>query len=94
MLVQIPQLLSADQVAHIRGQLAATNWVDGKATAGSQSAGAKNNLQVPEDAIAQANLPMDRVMLRRYASGHMLYLGDTAEAFADDVRTLIRDATR
>src|SRR4051812_3190398 len=49
MLVQIPQLLSADQLAHIRGQLAATNWVDGKATAGSQSAGAKNNLQVPED---------------------------------------------
>jgi PKHD-type hydroxylase len=52
MLVQIPQLLSADQVAHIRGQLAATNWVDGKATAGSQSAGPKNNLQVPEDAPA------------------------------------------
>jgi len=52
MLVQIPQLLSAEQVAHIRGQLAATNWVDGKVTAGAQSAGAKNNLQVPEDAPA------------------------------------------
>jgi PKHD-type hydroxylase len=50
MLVQIPQLLSAEQLAHIRGQLAATNWVDGKVTAGTQSAGAKNNLQVPEDA--------------------------------------------
>ena len=55
MLVQIPQLLSADQVAHIRDQLAATNWVDGKVTAGSQSAAAKNNLQVPEDApVARA----------------------------------------
>jgi PKHD-type hydroxylase len=52
MLVQIPQLLSADQVAHIRGQLAAINWVDGKVTAGLQSAGPKNNLQVPEDAPA------------------------------------------
>jgi PKHD-type hydroxylase len=52
MLVQIPQLLSADQVAHIRDQLAATNWVDGKVTAGTQSAAAKNNLQVPEDAPA------------------------------------------
>ena len=52
MLVQIPRLLSASEVAHIRGQLAATNWVDGKATAGSQSAEAKNNLQVPEDAPA------------------------------------------
>src|SRR5689334_14910426 len=52
MLVQIPQLLSAREVAHIRGQLATTNWVDGKVTAGSQSAGPKNNLQVPEDAPA------------------------------------------
>lgn len=47
-----------------------------------------------EYAIEQAGLPRDRVMLRRYASGHMLYLGDTAGAFADDVRTLIRDATQ
>jgi len=52
MLVQIPQLLSASQVAHIRGQLMATNWVDGKVTAGTQSATTKNNLQVPEDAPA------------------------------------------
>lgn len=42
----------------------------------------------------QAGLPSDRVMLRRYASGHMLYLGDTARAFADDVRTLIRRASQ
>lgn len=47
-----------------------------------------------EYSVEQAKMPMDRVMLRRYASGHMLYLGDTAGAFADDVRTLIRDATK
>ena len=52
MLVHIPQLLPVEQVAHIRGRLAATNWVDGKVTAGVQSAGAKNNRQVPEDAPA------------------------------------------
>ena len=52
MLVRVPQLLSASQVAHIRGQLMATNWVDGKVTAGTQSATTKNNLQVPEDAPA------------------------------------------
>jgi PKHD-type hydroxylase len=52
MLVRIPQLLSASQVAEIRGQLAATDWVDGKATAGAQSAQPKNNLQAPEDAPA------------------------------------------
>lgn len=47
-----------------------------------------------EYSVEQAKMPMDRVMLRRYASGHMLYLGDTAGAFADDVRTLIREATK
>jgi PKHD-type hydroxylase len=52
MLVRIPNLLSAEQVAHVRGQLAASDWVDGRATAGAQSAGAKHNLQVPEDAPA------------------------------------------
>jgi PKHD-type hydroxylase len=49
MLVHIPQLLSADQVAHVRGQLVASNWVDGKVTAGAQSAGEKHNLQLLED---------------------------------------------
>ena len=52
MLVQIPQVLSQEQLAHIRTQLAAADWVDGKVTAGAQSAGAKNNLQVPEDTPA------------------------------------------
>ena len=52
MLVQIPGLLSVSQVAHMRGVLAGTDWVDGKATAGAQSAGTKHNLQVPEDAPA------------------------------------------
>jgi PKHD-type hydroxylase len=52
MLVHIPNLLSGEQVAHLRGVLTGTDWVDGKATAGAQSAAAKNNLQVPEDAPA------------------------------------------
>ena len=52
MMVRIPGLLSAEQVAHIRGQLMSTDWVDGKATAGAQSAETKHNLQVPEDAPA------------------------------------------
>jgi PKHD-type hydroxylase len=49
MLIRIPNLLSAEQVAHMRGQLAGTDWVDGEATAGTQSAATKHNLQVPED---------------------------------------------
>ena len=52
MLVHIPNLLSGEQIAHMRGVLSGTDWVDGKATAGAQSAGAKHNLQVPESAPA------------------------------------------
>lgn len=52
MLVHVPNLLSAEQLAHIRGVLAGTAWVDGRATAGAQSAETKNNLQVPEDSPA------------------------------------------
>ena len=50
MLLHIESLLSADQVAHFRDRLAQSDWVDGKVTAGEQSARAKRNLQVPEDA--------------------------------------------
>lgn len=42
--------------------------------------------------MEQAHPPADRVTYRTYASGHMLYLGETAEAFAQDVRALIRSA--
>jgi PKHD-type hydroxylase len=47
-LVQIPDVLSAEQVAHARHRLAAVDWVDGRVTAGPQSARAKDNHQVPE----------------------------------------------
>lgn len=50
MLLTISQLLTSDEVAHCRAILSQTDWVDGRVTAGVQSAMAKNNLQVPEDA--------------------------------------------
>lgn len=43
--------------------------------------------------LQAANLPSDRVTIRDYPSGHMLYLGDTAAAFSDDVRALIQKAS-
>lgn len=50
MLVKVEAVLSKDEVAHCRSVLEGTQWVDGKITAGAQSALAKHNLQVPEDA--------------------------------------------
>jgi len=48
MLVQIPDVLTAEQVAQGRRLLDAAEWVDGRVTAGHQSARAKDNVQIPE----------------------------------------------
>jgi len=50
MLLTIPGVLEASEAASFRQVLEGSTWVDGKATAGEQSAVAKHNLQVPEDA--------------------------------------------
>src|SRR5665213_2012275 len=50
MLLQIPSVLTKDKVAHIRDMLKDSDWVDGRVTAGPQSAAAKKNLQTPEAA--------------------------------------------
>ena len=49
MLLQIPDVLTAEQVASCRELLEAADWIDGRVTAGHQSARAKDNLQLPED---------------------------------------------
>lgn len=49
MLLTIPDLLTAQQVAECRKALDSGDWIDGKATAGFQSAKEKNNMQIPED---------------------------------------------
>ena len=56
MLVRIPGILSKDQVRDFRKMLDSAPWVDGRATAGVQSAKAKHNLQVPEDCEAAREL--------------------------------------
>jgi PKHD-type hydroxylase len=48
MLLQVPEVLSAEQVAQCRRVLEAAEWIDGRITAGHQSARAKDNLQLRE----------------------------------------------
>ena len=50
MIVQIPGVLTPDQVRYMREQLAASPWVDGLATAGYQGARVKDNRQIDEAA--------------------------------------------
>ena len=48
MLLSISDVLGADQVRQCRAALDGAEWVDGRVTAGFQSARAKDNVQIPE----------------------------------------------
>ncbi len=49
MMLHIPDVLTRQQVTAIRTAIDAADWVDGRATAGSQGARVKRNRQLPED---------------------------------------------
>lgn len=49
MLLHVPNVLTAEEVAAFRARLASAAWADGRVTAGYQSAQAKQNLQLPEN---------------------------------------------
>ncbi len=55
MLLEIPQVLSREAAKAMKQSLLSASWVDGKVTAGHQSAQAKKNRQLPaESELAQA----------------------------------------
>jgi PKHD-type hydroxylase len=56
MLLPIPDILTAEQVTRARQVLSEAEWQDGRATAGHQSARAKDNLQLREDSAAAREL--------------------------------------
>ena len=62
MMLAIPDILTADDVADLRALLDAADWIDGNATSGTQSALAKRNRQLPEEspvAVALGNRILD-----------------------------------
>jgi PKHD-type hydroxylase len=56
MLLQVPQVLDAGELARFRARLAAAAWVDGNATSGYQSAQAKKNEQLAEESAEAREL--------------------------------------
>lgn len=52
MLLHIPEVLSGESLQQVQQLLEQAEWVDGKVTAGTQSAQVKNNMQLPEDSPA------------------------------------------
>lgn len=68
MLLQIPDVLSAEQARQCRLKIEKAEWVDGRVTAGHQSARAKDNRQLPEDhPLAQVMGDMILAALERNA---------------------------
>lgn len=51
MLLRVPNVLSQSQLLEVRRIIDAATWADGSITAGTQSAKAKKNFQLPEDGI-------------------------------------------
>jgi PKHD-type hydroxylase len=56
MLLPIPDVLTAGQIVRARQILEQAEWVDGRVTAGHQSARAKDNMQLPEASAAAREL--------------------------------------
>ena len=68
MMVHVPEVLSPQQVARCREVMEKAAWVDGRATAGPQSAKVKHNLQLPEDSAEARELMIAFETMRdRYA---------------------------
>jgi len=56
MLLHIPDMLIGEPLQHACERLASAGWVNGRVTAGHQSARVKDNLQLPEDHPAARDL--------------------------------------
>ena len=68
MLIAVPAILSADQVARARGLIERAEWEDGRSTAGKQSAIAKRNRQLPHDSEARVAIA-DMILTALSANG-------------------------
>ncbi|HEY0712340.1 MAG TPA: Fe2+-dependent dioxygenase [Polyangia bacterium] len=56
MMIEVPSVLNADEIARCHAIFAAADWADGRITAGHQSAQVKNNQQLPEASPAARQL--------------------------------------
>ncbi|MCJ2178300.1 Fe2+-dependent dioxygenase [Novosphingobium album (ex Hu et al. 2023)] len=56
MLLHIPQVLTADEIAEFRRRLDGADWTDGRETVGHQGAKVKRNEQLPDTSPVKAEL--------------------------------------
>jgi PKHD-type hydroxylase len=102
MMIHVPAVLSPDQVARCRDVMLKAAWVDGRVTAGHQSAQVKNNLQLPEnsaearelgnmviEALGRSNLFMSAVLPKQVFSP-LFNCYDTGMTFGAHVDNAVR----
>jgi PKHD-type hydroxylase len=71
MMLHIPGVLTRDQVADMRRQLDASDWIDGRATVGEQGAKVKQNRQLPE--TSPLALELGRTILAALANNPLYF---------------------
>jgi PKHD-type hydroxylase len=69
MLLEIPELFSADEARSIRNRLEKADWADGRITAGYQSGRVKHNRQLPED--HPLGVELGQAVLQRLATNNL-----------------------
>ena len=103
MLLHLPGVLTADELAHLQAALAAAPWADGRATAGPQAAVSKHNEQLPEhwaglaalqqlvrDALARHPLFFSAALPRAVAPPMFNRYGGSRNSFGDHVDSAVR----
>jgi PKHD-type hydroxylase len=88
MLIAIPDLLSADQLAELRAVIDAAEWVDGNVTSGAQSALAKHNEQLPEGSTAHRQA--GAMILNALSASPLFNRYGAGQGFGDHVDNAVR----
>jgi len=105
MLLQIPELLNAEEVARARVLMRGAPWADGRASAGTQAVRVKNNQQLPRDCLAATEIramvlqALDRnpmffsaALPKRVFTPHVNRYGGDANTYGEHVDNAIRFA--
>lgn len=71
MMLHIPDVLTRQQITAIRTAIDAADWVDGRATAGSQGARVKRNRQLPE--VSPVALEQGRIIEQALAANALYF---------------------
>lgn len=71
MMLHIPGVLTREQVADMRRRLDASQWVDGRATVGTQGAKVKQNRQLPDN--SPLGLELGQIILQALANNALFF---------------------